>query len=156
MREIVFEGKHYLIDEELSQQDFTGKSLRDKEIKPGTVIYQSCFCQEVPHANIFKRGLTGVTFINCNLDNVYIPSGNLIKGGSNNIFECQRDGHDWVIDHTHKPVRLLNEKYHKIRKEREALDAGLQVQLKSTILEKPKPKNFFIRYFRRMWRALWR
>ena len=58
--------------------------------------------------DIFPDGMTGVLFLNCNLDNVYIPSGNELKHSSNKKIAIQNDLSDWILDNTLRPVEPLD------------------------------------------------
>lgn len=99
-------------DDKLSGKDFTGKSLKDEHILPGTNIYASVFYQEnKPDEHIFPEDMAGVSFYNCNLDNVYVPLGNTIIGGTHKNMMVQNDLRDWEIDETAKPIKVSNEKY---------------------------------------------
>ncbi len=75
----------------------------------GLTIENSCFSNEAPHALVFPDDLTGVTFVDCNLDNVFVPEGNTIVGGSHRYFQVKNDGEDWVVDpDTLEPIEPLN------------------------------------------------
>lgn len=91
-----------------SRKDFTGRTLVEATDLNGQTIRGSCFSQEVPDSHIFPEDMTGVTFINCNLDNVFIPDGNTLQDCSNRRFEAQNDLNDWEIDHNDDPVKLVN------------------------------------------------
>jgi hypothetical protein len=93
-------------------KDCTGwefKSRPEYEFPPGLVLDRHCFSQETPDADIFPDGMTGVTFLNCNLDNCYIPEGNTVVGGSQRRFAPQNDLRDWEIDYDDNPTTLINE-----------------------------------------------
>lgn len=91
-----------------SFKDFTGHDLTLEDIPSGTVIEGSCFSREQPDSLVFPNKMTGVTFIDCNLDNCFIPPGNAIKGGSQKRFESQNDNHDWELDLSNTPIRPVN------------------------------------------------
>ena len=91
-------------------KDFTGKSLRDTNLDD-MVIVGSCFAQEGhPYQHIFNDTMKGVTFRRCNLDNVYIPPGNIMDDCSNRQIMVQNDLRDWEVDEHLFPVRVVNEK----------------------------------------------
>lgn len=93
-----------------SNRDFTGQSLADRSDISGETIENSCFSNETPHADIFPDDMVGVTFVDCNLDNCFVPPGNTIIRGSHRFFKAQPDGQDWLVDPaTLSPIRLLNE-----------------------------------------------
>lgn len=94
-----------------SHQDFTNRSLLD--VPPddlnGTVIVGSCFYQEAKPdeplpRDIFPKGMTGVTFQRCNLDNVCIPPGNTFVDCTMKRIRWQNDGDDWILDAAGQPV----------------------------------------------------
>lgn len=103
-----------MVNEKYSYKDFLGQSFTavDPAEFDGTEIVGSCFYQEnKPRSSIFPVGMTGVTFVRCNLDNVKVPAGNTIGPRcSNRQCQCQNDGHDWEINAANKPIRPLNEK----------------------------------------------
>jgi len=71
-------------------------------------IYQSCFSQEIPDTKIFPNNMQGITFYNCNLDNVYIPTGNKAVGSSCRRYKTQSDGRDWEIDESNNPIKCMD------------------------------------------------
>lgn len=79
-------------------KDFTGQNLSDKEDMDNLEIEGSCFSQEIPHSKIFPEKMSGTVFIDCNLDNCFIPEGNKVVRGSQRIYQIQNDGEDWVVD----------------------------------------------------------
>jgi hypothetical protein len=83
-------------------------ALEAKEIPDGMTIRGGQFGQEHPETHIFREDMTGVTFVNCNLDNVFIPPGNTVVDCRQRIFEAQTDGNDWELDPvTRAPMRPL-------------------------------------------------
>ena len=81
------------VDIEMSDK-YSGKaypyhdlSLKGERIK-NINIYGSCYFQEWVEGDaeivkdIFPDDMTGVTFYNCNLDNIHVPIGNTVIGGS--------------------------------------------------------------------------
>ena len=89
-----------------SQQNFT--FMRFVNLADDQVIYGSCFSQEQPDSAIFRPGMKGVTFRNCNLANVVIPPGNTLIDCDTTRFQVQNDGNDWVIDNANMPVKPMN------------------------------------------------
>lgn len=76
----------------------------------GETIEGSCFSQEIPNRHVFPDDLVGTTFVDCNLDNTYIPPGNTIIRGSHRFFKAQDDGQDWIVDpDTLAPLHPLSE-----------------------------------------------
>lgn len=90
-----------------SNKNFTGNSLIEADDMDGQTIIGSCFSHEVPDTHIFPENMTGVTFINCNLDNCFIPTGNTVIGGSQRRFKAQDDGIDWLLDENDNPIEVL-------------------------------------------------
>jgi len=105
---IQYEDKIVDMDEEFSQKDFIG--MRTVSIPDNVNVYGSCFSKEVPDTVVFPDNMAGVTFYNCNLDNVVIPSGNTVVGGSNKRFKVQNDLNDWLIDELDKPTMPVGHK----------------------------------------------
>jgi len=101
---ILYDGVNYECCDNYSGADFTGSSLSDHAGMDGKVIYGSCFSQEVPDSHIFPDDMQGVLFLNCNLDNVFVPEGNFIRGGSRRRFKVQEDGYDWYVDENNQPT----------------------------------------------------
>jgi hypothetical protein len=86
--------------------DYTGKILNDLIIE-GT-IEGSCFSQEKPNSVIFPYDMQNITFIRCNLDNVFIPDGNTVIGGSQRRFMAFDDGYDWLVDENNNLISRLD------------------------------------------------
>lgn len=97
-------------DDTFSHKDFTGWYWQDRNIPNNIVIYGSCFSHETPDAKIFKSDMTGVTFVNCNLDNVSVPAGNTVVGSSTRRFKAENDLRNWSVDQNNQPIKLINEK----------------------------------------------
>jgi len=97
----------FTYDDNYSHKDFTGRELLDKDLS-GITIFGSCFLQEIPDSKIFPDNMTGVTFINCNLDNVFIPAGNETIGCSQRKFKVQNDMIDWILDTDLKPKEPIS------------------------------------------------
>lgn len=72
-------------------------------------IIGSSFSQREPYTDVFPVGMTGVTFINCNLDNCKIPVGNTVSGGTNKHFRIQNDRELWIVDDKIEPIVPLDE-----------------------------------------------
>jgi len=106
----IIDGQEFTYDDKYSHKDFTGRRLTDAKDLNGITIFGSCFSHETPDTKVFPDDMTGVTFINCNLDNIFIPIGNTVIGGSQRRFKVQKDARDWEIDNDGKPVKIINEK----------------------------------------------
>ena len=98
-------------NDKYSFKDYTGRTLLKATDLNNTIVYASCFSQEIPDRHIFPDAMTGVTFVNCNLDNVYIPAGNTVIGGSQKRFKVQNDLRDWEIDINNRPVEVMGKEY---------------------------------------------
>lgn len=93
------------------------KSFKDVDAKEfnNSVIVGSCFYQEASEddaevlKDIFPDGMKGVTFRRYNLDNVYIPPGNILDGSGTHKRIKAIDGVDMIVDKDLKPIRKLNE-----------------------------------------------
>lgn len=93
-----------------SNKDFTGHDLSDRHDMNNLTISNSCFSQETPNRKIFPANLLGVTFVDCNLDNVLVPPGNLLVNCSKKVFKVQNDLEDWHVDpNTLAPLKPLDE-----------------------------------------------
>lgn len=89
-----------------SMKDFTGRTLVEAADLDGQTITGSCFSQDRPDTQIFPEGMTGVTFINCNLDNCRVPAGNTAQSCSvRRIMEL--GGIDWLVDEQNNPIEVL-------------------------------------------------
>jgi phage-related protein len=58
--------------------------------------------------DIFPDGMTGVTFIKCNLDNILIPVGNTVQESTAKKLKVQNDLNDWIVDDKDKPLEPKN------------------------------------------------
>ena len=92
--------------DEFSCKDFTGAPLVN--INDGAYVYGACFSQEQPDSAIFRPGMKGVTFRNCNLANVIVLPGNTLVDCVTTRFQVQNDGNDWIIDNANLPVKPMN------------------------------------------------
>lgn len=84
-------------DAKYSNKDMTGWDLSDRKDMSGINIQGLCLSWEVPDAHALPVNLVGTTFVGCNLDNVWVPSGNTLVNCSNRRFKVQNDGEDWEI-----------------------------------------------------------
>ena len=96
------------MDDRYMGQDYAGRGIAD--IEDGANVYMSCFCHEEPDTAIFREDMTGVTFYNCNLDNVVIPKGNTVIGGTQNRFKRQNDAENWIVDENNEVVEPFEKK----------------------------------------------
>lgn len=107
---IKFHGISYDVSEKYSDKDMTGQDLSNNKDMNGIVIHNSCLSNEEPNAPMLPSDLKNVTFLACNLDNVFIPPGNTVIDCSMRKFKVQNDLRDWEIDDSNKPTKILNEK----------------------------------------------
>jgi hypothetical protein len=106
------------INKEYSHRAFPYHGVSFKDIDPAefnnTIIVNAGFYQEWQKGDkevmkdIFPDGMTGVIFRECNLDNVFVPEGNHIEGGSNRAIKVQNDLEDWLVDSKGDPVEPLH------------------------------------------------
>lgn len=98
------------LNKEYSYKDFTYKDLTktDPATWNDTEVIGSNFYQKVPKTVVFPAGIKGVTFTNCNLDNVVVPNGCTVKGGCHRWIARQKDGEDWILDESLVPVEPIN------------------------------------------------
>jgi hypothetical protein len=105
-------------NEKYSYRAFLSRGLSFVAIDPrefnDTEIVGTCFYQEWHEddgerivKDIFPVGMTGVTFRDCNLDNVLVPTGCRVEGGTNKVIRVQNDLEDWVCDVAGKPVEPI-------------------------------------------------
>jgi hypothetical protein len=101
-----YNGQPIVYDDEFSLKNFSGQSF-EKDLS-GLTIFTSNFAQEIPDTQVFSPKMTGATFVNCNLDNVLIPPGNTVIGGTQRRYQAQSDGQDWIVDANNVPTEPLN------------------------------------------------
>lgn len=104
-----YEGQILEYDENYSGKSFIYQDLSDRKDMDGITIYSSIFASEIPDTKIFSDNMKNVRFVNCNLDNIIIPPGNILQNCSNRRFKIQNDGNDWIIDNSNKPIKPLND-----------------------------------------------
>lgn len=102
---ITYQNKQYKVNEKYSLKDFTGLDMSVEPIEG--IVYGSCFSQEEPYRHIFTEDMKGVTFLKCNLSNVFIPEGNTVIDCKQIRFEVQEDGKDWYINEDGSPTKPL-------------------------------------------------
>jgi hypothetical protein len=77
----------------------------------GTSFYQECLeADKDVVKDIFPDNMTGVTFTDCNLDNVLIPSGNTVLRGTNKRIKVQNDLSDWILNGKDEPTEPTDKK----------------------------------------------
>lgn len=140
------------INEKYSYKGFPYHNLsfkdRPTEEFNDTIIVGSCFYQEWVEGDkdvakdIFPDGMKGVIFRQCNLDNVYVPPGNKIEGGTNKLIKIQNDRDDWILDDNLKPIKPMNKE--------ERLKFGISIDPKKI------PKRKFTREERKRFEELFR
>ena len=98
---------------------YHGVSFKDRPASEfnNTIIRGSCFYQEWVEGDmevvkdIFPDGMTGVVFEKCNLDNVYVASGNTVVKGCNRKLKHQNDLEVWILDDNLKPIKPMDKVY---------------------------------------------
>lgn len=106
---ITYDNITYDCNDELSMKNFT--NIPKVGVRNNLIVYASNFSQETPDSHIFRDNMNGVTFIKCNLMNVYIPSGNTVIDCQTQRFKVQRDARDWFIDADGNPTEVVSRKY---------------------------------------------
>lgn len=111
-------------NEKYSFQDFTNQNLRSATDLNGAVIIGSCFYQTCaadftgdPLRHIFPGDMRDVAFVECNLDNVYIPPGNTIRQCSHRRIKLMNDREYWFVGEDLKPTQPIHEKRLKLLQE---------------------------------------
>jgi len=109
------------INEKYSYKDFTNKNLLDVPVEElnDTTIVGSCFYQEATESqvefDIFPKGITGVHFIRCNLDNIIVPDTCTMDldspdACSHRKIQIQNDMADWILDDNDNPIEPIDKK----------------------------------------------
>lgn len=92
----------------------------ETDFLPGIEIVGTCFYRQSPidntgdpYKHIFPETMTGVTFRRCNLDNIYIPPGNIMidigwEACGHRRIRAQNDLEDWIVDATGEPIEPLD------------------------------------------------
>lgn len=99
-------------EDKYSHKDFTNVKFVNINLESGTTIYASCFSKEVPDFEMFPATMTGITFLECNMDNVKVPPGNLVNNFYKPApikFKAQNDLRDWQLNQLNQPVKLIDE-----------------------------------------------
>lgn len=72
-------------------------------------IVNSNFTQHEPYTDVFPKGITGLVFRGCILDNCNIPEGAKLEDGSlNRQYMLQNDGEYWFVDENLDPISPKN------------------------------------------------
>lgn len=99
------------LNEKYSYRDLSIRTMDSREIPVeelnNTTIKGSGFGRRVPYGDCFPKDMTGVVFIDCNLDNCVAPEGNTVIGGTNKQHAVMNDGENWIVDKDLKPVEPL-------------------------------------------------
>ena len=109
----IWQDQPFTYDDRFSLQEFITRQLLIP-IPRGTTVYASTFEREIPDTHVFSDTMNGVTFIECNLNNVFIPSGNIVKNFYRPQpirFKAQNDLRDWEVGAGTTPLRLLDAEY---------------------------------------------
>lgn len=91
-----------------SWRDYTNQFLYDVgDQLNGETIRSACFSQRLPDTYVFPDDMTGVTFINCNLENCFIPPGNIVIDCLTRRVMTLEDGNDWIVDEENQPISMI-------------------------------------------------
>jgi hypothetical protein len=135
-------GDEVVYNDKYSFKDFTGRSLLKATDLNGAIIFGSCFSQEIPDTKIFPNDMIGVTFYNCNLDDVFIPAGNIVVGGTQRKFKVQNDREDWLLNDDLTPKEPINkEEYLKLGLSVDPKGLPKDMMLEDIIEKKQKELN---------------
>ena len=87
------------MNKKYSYKDLTGLEFSKVDAKEfdGTEIIGTCFSQSVPKTKIFPLGMTGVSFVKCNLDNIDVQAGNTQKDCCHRQWKVQNDLEPWIV-----------------------------------------------------------
>jgi len=91
-------------NDEWSFKNFSNMHVPVNQMPSDIVVYSSIFYHEEPDYSPFPEGMTGVTFVKCNLDNLIIPPGNTVIECSQKRFKAQNDLNFWEIDENNLPT----------------------------------------------------
>lgn len=101
------------LNKKYSYKDFLDKDLTKEPASDfnNSEIIGSCFYQQAGlNTKVFPVGITGVTFQECNLDNVFIPVGNTTEKCSRKKIMRQNDLEDWLVDDSGNPIEARSKK----------------------------------------------
>ena len=101
------------MNKKYSYQNFMNKDFLKIDAKEfnNSEIIGTCFAQEyneITKKDIFPKGMIGVKFIKCNLDNVVVPEGNTMEECVNKSIQVQNDNDDWVLDEAGNPTEPIS------------------------------------------------
>ena len=93
-------------NEKYSFKDFAGQDLSDRLDMTGTIV-GSCFFQyDAPDSEVLPSDCNA-TFIRCNLDNVAMPKGASVVGGTNKRIKIINDV-AWIVDKDLNPTESMD------------------------------------------------
>jgi len=94
------------LNKKYSYQSWKRKTFVDVDAKEfnDSEIIGACFYQDTPYSNVFPPDIEDVVFERCNLDNVNIPAGATVKGGTNQHIATMNDGEYWIVGIDGKPI----------------------------------------------------
>lgn len=101
-------GQEITFNDDYSFGNFSNQDLAHFDDLRDMVIYSSQFYWEKPNSRPFPAQATGLTFINCNLDNIVMPPDAIIQNCSQRNFKDQNDGEDWFVDGNGLPTAPIN------------------------------------------------
>ena len=103
--------------------DCTGQTFTDWPAKlfDGKAIINCCFSHETPDTEVFPKGVKGMAFERCNLDNVAVPVGSKVTGCCTRRFKCfpltpgdvSDEGAgpvDWIVNEKGEPVEPMDKR----------------------------------------------
>lgn len=116
---IFYEGQWIEMNDKYSFKNFTNQDLsKEKDLKNiniySSTFYQQCGLNDTPGwRHIFPEDMKGVTFYNCDLNNVYVPPGNTIIDpcGRHKLLKEQNDRTQWILNEDLSPKAPLHYEY---------------------------------------------
>lgn len=97
------------INEKYSYKDFMHKTLTHIEASEfnDSEIVGSCFYAEKIR-EVFPADVHDLILTDCNLDNVILPVGCIVNGGTNKRILIQNDLEDWIVDEDDNPIEPVH------------------------------------------------
>jgi hypothetical protein len=117
---MTIDGIQFNYNDKYSFRDFTGQTFSGATDMNNIIIMGSCFSQQTVDTIVFPSNLNGTVFINCNMDNVSIPTGNTVLGGTHKrimpftdtVFTDTTNSESvieqWMVDTNNNKIKLIS------------------------------------------------